>query len=62
MLLPQNHPDGVNNAGNIAAQRQENVKPELQAEPDLKKHADGREDDGDENTNDVHDEGLSGCL
>ena len=35
------------------------IQPEMQAEPDLKKYADGREDDGDENTNDVHEDWLS---
>jgi hypothetical protein len=30
----------------------------MQAEPDLKKDADGREDDGDQDTDDVH----SGCF
>lgn len=44
----------MDNAGNITAQREENIKPEMQAEPDLKKHADGRKDDRDQDTNDVH--------
>lgn len=62
MSPPQDHPDRVDNAGNITAQRQENIQPEMQAKPDLKKHADGRKDDGDQDTNDVHDDRLSSCL
>lgn len=58
MSPAQDYPDGVNDAGNIAAECQENVDPEMQAEPDLKKNADGREDDGDQDTDDVH----SGCF
>lgn len=49
----------MDDAGNITAKRQKNIQPEMQAEPDLKKYADGREEDGDENTNDVHEDWLS---
>ncbi len=59
MSSPQDHPDRVDDAGNITAKRQKNIQPEMQAEPDLKKYADGREEDGDENTNDVHEDWLS---
>lgn len=59
MLFAQDDPDGVDDAGNITAQRQKNIQPEVQPEADLKKHANGREDDGDEDTNDVHDDWLS---
>lgn len=52
----QDHPDGVNDAGNITAQRQKNIEPEMQAKPDLKEYADRRKKDGDENTDDVHDD------
>lgn len=62
MSPAQDHPDGVDDAGNITAQRQENIQPEMQAESDLKKHTDGRENDGDQNTNDVHGDRLSSCL
>lgn len=48
----------MDNAGDITAQRQKNVQPEMQAEPHLKKDAHGREDDGDQNTNDVHGESF----
>lgn len=58
--LPQDHPDGVNDAGHIAAQCQKNIEPEMQAKTDLEEHADGRQKDGDKNTNDVHDNRLSG--
>lgn len=50
----------MNDAGYITAQRQKNIEPEMQAKPDLKEHADGRQKDGDKNTNDVHDNRLSG--
>lgn len=50
----------MNNAGYITAQRQKNIEPEMQAKPDLKEHTDGRKKDGDKNTNDVHDDWLSG--
>lgn len=50
----------MNDAGDITAQRQENIEPELQAKPDLKEHTDGRQKDGDKNANDVHDIWLSG--
>lgn len=56
MLPAQDDPDGVNDAGDITAQRQKNIQPEMQSQSDLKKHANGWEDDGDENTNDVHDD------
>ena len=59
MSSAQDDPDGVNDAGNITAQRQKNIQPELQPEADLEKDANGRQDDGDEDTNDVHDDWLS---
>ena len=59
MSFAQDDPDGMNDAGNIPAQRQKNIQPEVQPEADLKKHADGWEEDGDEDTNDVHDDWLS---
>jgi hypothetical protein len=54
-LLPHDHPDGVDYARNVAAQRQQDVEPELQAEADLEKHADGRQEDCEENSYDVQD-------
>ena len=47
-------------AGHITAQRQKNVEPEVQPQSDLEKYTNRRQDDGDENTNDVHDDRLSG--
>lgn len=54
-LLAQDNPDGVNDAGNIAAERQQDIEPEMQAKANLKKHADRRQEDGKNNTNYVHD-------
>lgn len=36
-LLPQYHPERMDDAGEPAKQGEENVEPELQPEPDLKK-------------------------
>lgn len=49
----------MDNAWDITAEGQENIKPEMKSQPDLKKYANGWKDDGDKNTNDVHDERLS---
>lgn len=45
----------MNNAGDITAERQQDVEPEVQAKANLKKHADRRQEDGKNNTNYVHD-------
>src|SRR5690349_14155889 len=50
----QNHPQRMDDAGNIAEQRQEDVEPELQPEADLEEHAKRRQDDGEEDAHDVH--------
>ena len=42
-LPPQDDPQSVYNAWQPAAQRQENVQPELQSEADLKKDAERRQ-------------------
>jgi hypothetical protein len=44
----------VYDAGDIAKQRQQNVEPEVQAKPDLKKDAKRRQQDCEENSNEVH--------
>jgi hypothetical protein len=44
----------MNNSGNIAEQRQEDVEPEMQADADLQKNAERRQDNGSEYANDVH--------
>ncbi len=54
-LLTQNNPNRMNDAGQIAAQRQKNIEPEMKTEANLQKHADRRQDDGEKNANDVHD-------
>ena len=53
--LSENPSSGLNDAGNIAAERQEDVQPELQADADLQEHADRRQKNGKKNTHDVQD-------
>ena len=54
MQLPaHDHPDGMDDAGEVATQRQQDVEPELQAEADLQENTDGRQDDCEQNTYDV---------
>src|SRR6185437_9100574 len=53
-LGSQNHPQGMDDAGDIAQQRQQDVEPELQPEPDLEEHAERRQEDGEEDADDVH--------
>jgi hypothetical protein len=43
----------MDDTGDVAAQRQEDVEPELQAETDLQKYAERRQDDCQQNTDDV---------
>lgn len=50
----RNHPDGVDDSGNVAEQGQQNVDPEMLADPDLQKDTERRNEDGDENTKEVH--------
>ena len=45
----------MNDAGDIAAECQQDIEPEMQAKANLKKHADWRQEDGKNNTNYVHD-------
>jgi hypothetical protein len=54
-LLAQDNPDGVDDAGNITAERQQDIEPEVQAKADLKKDADRRQENGKNYTNYVHD-------
>ena len=56
-LLLHDDPDRMNDAGNVAAQRQQNVQPEMQAKTDLKKNTDRRQENGKENTDNVQDPG-----
>lgn len=53
------HPDRVNDAGNVTAKREQDIQPEMEAKSDLEKHANRRKNDGDENTKDIHDGKLS---
>ncbi len=43
-LFAQDHPDGVDEAGEVAEQGQKDVEPEMQADPNLQEHAHGRDD------------------
>lgn len=45
----------MNDAGDITAECQQDIEPEMQAKANLKKHADWRQEDGKNNTNYVHD-------
>lgn len=45
----------MDDPGDVTAQSQQNVQPEMKAEADLQKNADGRQDNGEQNANDVHD-------
>ena len=47
-------PDGMNDARNIPQQGQENIDPEMQSEAHLQKHTQWWQDDGQQNTNDIH--------
>lgn len=54
-LLAQNDPDGMDDAGNIATECQQDVQPEVKAEANLEKDADWRQENGKNDANDVHD-------
>ena len=45
----------MDDAWDVAAQRQEKIEPEMQAKANLKKHADRRQENGKKNANNVHD-------
>ena len=49
----------MDDAGDIAAQRQEDIQPKLQADADLQEDANGRQKNGKKNTDDVQN-GLQG--
>jgi len=47
MRLPRkNDPNGVNDAGDVAKQGQDEVQPEMHSEPDFEENADGRQENG----------------
>ncbi len=60
-LPPEDDPDGVDDARDVAEQREQDVEPELQADADLQEHAQGRQEDGQQDTEDVHGEDLPHC-
>lgn len=46
-------PDRMDDAGDVAAERQQDVDPELEADPDLEKHAERRQQDGQKNSQQI---------
>src|SRR5690606_22170924 len=52
-LAPRDDPHGVNDARNVAEQRQQAVEPEMQAEADLEEDAERRQQDGQDDADDV---------
>jgi len=52
-LFSEDHPERVHDARQPAAQRKQDVQPEMQAEPDLKEHAERRQDEGEQNADDI---------
>src|SRR3546814_16384151 len=50
-----NDPDRVDDAGNIAEQRQQDVQPEVPPEADLQEDPERGQKNGDDDANDVHD-------
>ena len=44
----------MDDAGHVAAQREYDVEPEMQTNTDLKKHAKRRQQDGQQDTNEIH--------
>jgi hypothetical protein len=46
--------DGVNDAGDVTQDRQQDIDPEVQADADLEEHAERRQQDGKEDSQDVH--------
>src|SRR5512135_3520356 len=53
-LFADDDPDRMDNAGDVAQQRQQDVDPELQPQTDLKEDAERRQQDGQKNTDDIH--------
>lgn len=53
-LLFSNDVHGVNNTRNVAEQGQNDVDPEMFAKTFLKKHAQWRQQDGDQYSNKIH--------
>lgn len=55
LLLFHDDPNGVNDAGNVTAEGEQDIQPEMQTETDLKENADRRQEYGDENADNVQD-------
>ncbi len=57
-LTRQNDPQRVNDAGDETEQRQHNAQPKMQTQPDLQKHTDGWQQNGEQDANDVASGGM----
>lgn len=53
-LSPNDDPDRVDDARQVAEERQQNVQPEVQSDAHLEENADRRQEDCEKNANDVH--------
>jgi hypothetical protein len=53
LLHLHDHPDGVDDAGHVAEQGEQAVDPEVFRDADLQQDADGRQDDGEQDLDDV---------
>jgi len=51
MLLLYDHPDRVNDSRNVPQQRQQDVQPEMLAQPNLQEDPQRRQKDSDDNAN-----------
>ena len=52
--MPHDYPDGMDDPRNIAEQREKNIQPKVEAKADLQEHAQRRQKDGKDYTNDIH--------
>ena len=53
-LFFNDHPDRMDDSRDITQQGQEDIDPEVQPDPHLQKNTQGRQHDGQQNTNDIH--------
>jgi hypothetical protein len=53
-LFLGDHPDGMNDPGDVAAEGQKDIEPEMAADPDLQEDAQGREENGENDSDEVH--------
>ena len=48
------YPDGVDDPRDVAEQRKKDIQPEVDAKADLQEHAQRRQKDGEDDTNNIH--------